>query len=159
MPRLPDADPMKISQILAAKGYAVVTISPEERVVTLLALLAEHGIGAVVVSQDGREIDGIVSERDIVRAMAADPDAGMSGGVRPRAVSTIMSRDVVTVGPESDIDDAMSIMTASRFRHLPVVDDQSQLIGLVSIGDIVKAKVATLEEEKSALVDYLTRGG
>lgn len=150
---------MKIAQILTMKGSEVITVTPEERVVTVLALLAEHGVGALVVSADGRSIDGIVSERDIVRAMAADPDAGTTGGVRPKPVSSLMSADVVTVGLDTTIDEAMSTMTESRFRHLPVVDEDGALAGIVSIGDVVKAKLTALEEEKTALLDYVHRGG
>lgn len=150
---------MKIAQILATKGSDVVIVSPDDRIVTVLALLAEHGIGAVVVSADGLTIDGIVSERDIVRAMAADPDAGTTGGVRPRSVASLMTATVVTVGMDTDLDDAMETMTSSRFRHLPVVDDDGHIAGLVSIGDVVKAKLSALEDEKSALLDYVNRGG
>lgn len=150
---------MKIAQILATKGSDVVIVSPDDRIVTVLALLAEHGIGAVVVSADGRTIDGIVSERDIVRAMAADPDAGTTGGVRPRSVASLMTAAVVTVEMDTDLDEAMETMTSSRFRHLPVVDDDGHIAGLVSIGDVVKAKLSALEDEKSALLDYVNRGG
>lgn len=150
---------MKIAQILATKGSDVVIVSPDDRIVTVLALLAEHGIGAVVVSADGRTIDGIVSERDIVRAMAADPDAVTTGGVRPRSVASLMTAAVVTVEMDTDLDEAMETMTSSRFRHLPVVDDDGHIAGLVSIGDVVKAKLSALEDEKSALLDYVNRGG
>jgi CBS domain-containing protein len=156
---------MKISQLLAAKEMAagvddpVVTVSPDDLVVTVLSLLAQHRIGAIVATRDGSHIDGIVSERDIVRAMAADPDAGTTGGVRPRSVASIMSAPVVTIGIDGDIDEAMAIMTNSRIRHLPVVDSDELLVGLVSIGDVVKAKLSALEEEKSALMDYVNRGG
>ena len=149
---------MKISSVLAGKPAEVITISPDANVTELLRVLAEHKIGAVVVSRDGRAIDGIVSERDVVRAMAADPDAGATGGVRPKAVSTIMTADVLTITPEDTVEVAMVIMTDSRIRHLPVVNDGA-LAGLVSIGDIVKARLADLEHEKAALVDYVTRGG
>lgn len=149
---------MKISSVLAGKPAEVITISPDANVTELLRVLAEHKIGAVVVSRDGRAIDGIVSERDVVRAMAADPDAGATGGVRPKAVSTIMTADVLTITPEDTVEGAMVIMTDSRIRHLPVVNDGA-LTGLVSIGDIVKARLADLEHEKAALVDYVTRGG
>jgi CBS domain-containing protein len=150
---------MKISQILTVKGDSVVTIAPDDRVVTVLSLLAEHRIGAIVVSSGDRRIDGIVSERDIVRAMAADPDAGTTGGVRPRPVSSIMSAEVVTIELDTDVDQAMSIMTESRFRHLPVVDSDGLLAGIVSIGDVVKAKLAALEDERAALLEYVNRGG
>lgn len=149
---------MKISAILAAKGADTVTIVPDATVAELIHLLAHHKIGAVVASSDGQRIDGIVSERDVVRAMAADPDAGRSGGVRPKSVSAIMSANVVTIGPDDTVDDAMAMMTERRFRHLPVAVD-GKLVGIVSIGDIVKARLEALEEERAALVDYVTRGG
>lgn len=149
---------MKISAILAAKGADTVTIVPDATVAELIHLLAHHKIGAVVASSDGQGIDGIVSERDVVRAMAADPDAGRSGGVRPKSVSAIMSANVVTIGPDDTVDDAMAMMTERRFRHLPVAVD-GKLVGIVSIGDIVKARLEALEEERAALVDYVTRGG
>jgi len=149
---------MKISAILAAKGADTVTIVPDATVAELIHVLAPHKIGAVVASADGESIDGIVSERDVVRAMAADPDAGRTGGVRPKPVSAIMSSNVVTIGPDDSVDDAMSMMTARRFRHLPVALD-GKLVGIVSIGDVVKARLEALEEERAALVDYVTRGG
>ena len=149
---------MKISAILATKGADTVTIVPDATVAELIHLLAHHKIGAVVASSDGQGIDGIVSERDVVRAMAADPDAGRSGGVRPKSVSAIMSANVVTISPDDTVDDAMAVMTERRFRHLPVAVD-GKLVGIVSIGDIVKARLEALEEERAALVDYVTRGG
>ncbi|MFZ8927498.1 MAG: CBS domain-containing protein [Candidatus Nanopelagicales bacterium] len=149
---------MKISQILATKSTGTITIAPDANVTELLRLLAEHRIGAVIVSADGTHIDGIVSERDVVRAMAADPDAGTTGGVRPKPVSAIMTAEVRTLGPEDTVDDAMQVMTSSRIRHLPVVDGD-ELVGIVSIGDVVKARLAALEDERAALVDYVTRGG
>lgn len=149
---------MKIAQILATKSTDTITITPDANVTELLRLLAEHRIGAVVVSVDGTHIDGIVSERDVVRAMAADPDAGTTGGVRPKPVSAIMTADVRTLGPDDTVDDAMQVMTTSRIRHLPVVDG-GELVGIVSIGDVVKARLASLEDERAALMDYVTRGG
>lgn len=150
---------MKISQVLAQKGSEVATLKPDDLVLELLALLAERGIGAVVVSADGRHIDGIVSERDIVRAMAADPDAGRTGGVRPKPVSSLMSTEVVTTTAAASLDDVMQLMTDRRIRHVPVVDDDGVLVGIVSIGDVVKARIATLEEERAALMAYVTQGG
>ena len=149
---------MKISAILSVKGAQTVTIDPDATVADLIHLLADHRIGAAVVSPDGLTIVGIVSERDVVRAMAADPDAGRTGGVRPRAVRAIMTADVATVSPDDSVDAAMQIMTDGRFRHLPVAVD-GQLSGIVSIGDVVKARLTALEDERAALVDYVTRGG
>lgn len=149
---------MKISAILAAKGVDTITIAPDATVSDLITVLADHGIGAVVVSSDGSRIEGIVSERDVVRAMAADPDAGRTGGVRPKAVREIMTTDVATISPDDTVDAAMQVMTTGRFRHLPVAVDGS-LAGIVSIGDVVKARLQSLEDERAALVDYVTRGG
>lgn len=149
---------VKISAILASKGAHTVTIGPEATVSQLIAVLADHHIGAVVVSSDGRRIDGIVSERDVVRAMAADPDAGRTGGVRPKAVHEIMTSEVTTVSPDDTVDDAMQLMTTGRFRHLPVATD-GVLAGIVSIGDVVKMRLEALEDERAALVEYVTRGG
>lgn len=149
---------VKISAILAAKGVGTITIAPDATVSDLITVLADHGIGAVVVSSDGSRIEGIVSERDVVRAMAADPDAGRTGGVRPKAVREIMTADVATISPEDTVDAAMELMTTGRFRHLPVAVDGS-LAGIVSIGDVVKVRLQSLEDERAALVDYVTRGG
>lgn len=149
---------MLISAILNAKGSDTITIVPDATVAELIYLLAHHGIGAVVVSPDRSTIAGIVSERDVVRAMAADPDAGRTGGVRPKPVSAIMSTDVATISPDDTVDDAMHIMTERRFRHLPVATDGT-LVGIISIGDVVKARLSALEDERAALVDYVTRGG
>jgi len=149
---------MLISHILNSKGSAVITVAPDDLVVTLLNVLAEHHIGAVVVSHDGTHVDGIVSERDVVRAMAADPDAGTSGGVRPKPISAIMTVDVAVTTPDTHVDDVMALMTEQRVRHVPVVTD-GVLLGIVSIGDIVKARLSLLEDEKNALLDYVNRGG
>lgn len=149
---------MKISAILASKGSTIVTITPDATVASLIHTLAAHRIGAVVVSPDTITIAGIVSERDVVRAMAADPDAGTTGGVRPKPVSDIMTTDVATVSPDDTVDAAMQLMTEGRFRHLPVAEEGA-LVGIVSIGDIVKARLESLEQERAALVDYVTRGG
>ncbi|MDP4689874.1 MAG: CBS domain-containing protein [Candidatus Nanopelagicales bacterium] len=149
---------MKISAILASKGSDTVTITPDATVASLIHILAEHRIGAVVVSPDSIVIAGIVSERDVVRAMAADPDAGTTGGVRPKPVSEIMTTDVATISPDDTVDAAMHFMTEGRFRHLPVAVE-GVLVGIVSIGDIVKARLDSLEQERAALVDYVTRGG
>lgn len=149
---------MKISAILAAKGTAVVTVTPDDTIATVLELLAGHHIGAVVVSPDGQAIVGLISERDIIAAMAADPDAGRTGGVRPKLVRSLMADDVPTTEIEASVDDVMEIMTTRRTRHIPVVNDGT-IAGIVSIGDIVKAKLVLLEEERSALMEYVTRGG
>ena len=140
---------MKINDVLRGKGNQVVTISPEATVTELLALLAEHNIGAVVVSTDGSAVNGIVSERDIVRLWNGTPDAG---DVR---VSAIMTAEVATCAPDEPIDDLMRLMTDRRIRHVPVVVDGA-LAGLVSIGDVVKSRIGELEFEREQLSNYIT---
>ncbi|MGW6279504.1 CBS domain-containing protein [Kribbella sp. NPDC055071] len=140
---------MKINDVLRGKGNQVVTISPEATVTELLALLAEHNIGAVVVSQDGSAVDGIVSERDVVRLWNRTPDAA---DVRVRA---IMTAEVRTATPDDLIDNLMRLMTEHRIRHVPVVVDGA-LAGLVSIGDVVKSRIGELEFEREQLSNYIT---
>jgi CBS domain-containing protein len=143
---------MRISDVLRVKGTRVVTVTPDTKVRRLLEVLAEHGIGAVVVSADGTSVDGIVSERDIVRAFALRGAAVMS-----EPVTEIYTAEVRTVAPETSLDDVMRLMTEHRMRHAPVVVDGA-LGGLVSIGDVVKNRMDELETERSALSDYITTG-
>jgi CBS domain-containing protein len=141
---------MRISDVLRAKGTQVVTITPDTRVRRLLAVLAEYGIGAVVVSHDGTAVDGIASERDIVRALAKRGAAVMS-----EPVTDIYTAEVHTVTPQTPIEDVMRMMTERRVRHMPVVSDGG-LQGIVSIGDVVKIRIGELETERTALADYIT---
>lgn len=141
---------MRISDVLRGKSGQVVTITPDTDVRHLLTVLAEHRIGAVVVSDTGRSVDGIVSERDVVRALAERGDAVLSEQVR--AIHTAV---VHTVAPETPIDEVLRLMTERRFRHLPVVVDE-ELHGIVSIGDIVKYRIDQLEGEHAALTDYIS---
>ena len=141
---------MRISDVLRVKGTQVVTVTPDTTVRRLLAVLAEYGIGAVVVSRDGRSIDGIASERDIVRALASRGAAVMS-----EPVTAIYTAEVRTVTPETPLEEVMRLMTEYRVRHAPVVVDGG-LRGIVSIGDVVKNRIDELEIERSALTDYIT---
>ena len=141
---------MHISDVLRVKGTQVVTVTPDTRVRRLLAVLAEHQIGAVVVSHDGAAVDGIASERDIVRALARRGAAVMS-----EPVTAIHTAEVHTVTPQTPIEEVMRMMTERRVRHAPVVDD-SGLQGIVSIGDVVKIRIGELETERTALTDYIT---
>jgi CBS domain-containing protein len=141
---------MRISDVIRAKGNAVVTVPPDMDVRALLAVLAEHRIGAVVVSTDGASVDGIVSERDIVRALA---DRGAT--VISEPVSEIMTSEVQTCTPQTPVVELMSVMTHGRFRHVPVVVND-QLVAIVSIGDIVKNRVGELEIERDSLTSYIT---
>lgn len=144
---------MRISDVLRGKSGEVVTVPPHRSVRDLLAVLAEHRIGAVVVSHDGSTVDGIVSERDVVRALA---EHGAS--VLSHQVGSICTVSVTTVGPERSVDELMEIMTEGRFRHVPVVLD-GRLAGIVSIGDVVKSRISELEDERAALTGYISSSG
>jgi len=141
---------MRISDVLRVKGDQVVTVTPDTDVERLLAVLAEHRIGAVIVSRDGKRVDGIVSERDVVRALAA-----RGAGVLGEPVSAIHTTQVHTVAPDATLEDVERLMTERRFRHVPVVIGGA-LHGVVSIGDVVKNRIDELEAERSSLAGYIT---
>jgi CBS domain-containing protein len=141
---------MRISDVLRVKGGQVVTVTPDTDVRHLLTVLVQHRIGAVVVSQDGISVDGIVSERDIVWALAERGAAVMS-----EPVTAIHTAEVRTVAPESHLEEVMRIMTEHRVRHVPVVVDGG-LRGIVSIGDVVKSRIDELESERAALTNYIS---
>jgi len=141
---------MQISDILRVKGEQVVTVTPDADVRYLLVVLAEHRIGAAVVSRDGTSVDGIVSERDIVRALAERGAAVLS-----EPITAIYTAAVHMVTPQTAVEEVMRIMTERRFRHLPVVSD-GVLRGIVSIGDVVKNRIDELESERAALTNYIT---
>jgi Predicted signal-transduction protein containing cAMP-binding and CBS domains len=138
-----------IRTILRNKGTSVATVRPRASVKELLAVLADLNIGAVVVSEDGITIDGIVSERDIVRQLNE-----RGAAVLNVPVSSIMTVDVRTCGLDANVEDLRRTMTNHRIRHIPVVKD-GRLAGLVSIGDVVKSTIEELETEKAHLVGYL----
>ena len=141
---------MRISDILRGKGTLVVTVTPDTTVRHLVGVLAEHGIGAVVVSNDGTSVDGIASERDIVRALAMRGAAVMS-----EPITAIYTAEVRTVTPQTPLEEVMRMMTEHRVRHAPVVADGG-LRGIVSIGDVVKNRMDELETERAALTGYIT---
>lgn len=140
---------MKISDVVRHKGDNVVTVKPGDSVEVMLEILAEYGIGAVVVSADGSSIDGIVSERDVVRQLVS---AGRD--MLGRAVSDIMTTDVQTAGLEDDLVDIATSMTNGRFRHMPVVVD-GRLGGIVSLGDVVKHRLEEIQAERDQLIKYI----
>ena len=140
---------MRISDVLRIKGNTVITIAPDADVRQLLAVLSERRIGAAVVSRDGTTVDGIVSERDIVRALAAHGETVLTG-----PVSAIQTTTVYSLEPDAELDDLMRLMTDRRIRHLPVVSE-GQLLGIVSIGDVVKARMSELEFERDQLDSYV----
>jgi CBS domain-containing protein len=141
---------MRITDVLRGKGTQVVTVPPDTKVRRLLDVLAEHRIGAVVVSADGTSVGGIVSERDIVRAFAKRGAAVMS-----EPVTAIYTADVHTITPDISLDEVLRMMTERRIRHVPVVVDGT-LRGIVSIGDVVKNRIDELETERAHLTDYIT---
>ncbi|MBU2696864.1 MULTISPECIES: CBS domain-containing protein [Pimelobacter] len=141
---------MRIADVLQSKSLRdVVTIRPDAGVRELLATLAEHNIGAVVVSADGTALDGIVSERDVVRHLHSD------GTVINNVVSAIMTAEVRTCSPEDDLDEVMQVMTEGRFRHIPVASADGAVVGIVSIGDMVKHKIDQLQFERDQLDNYV----
>lgn len=140
---------MKISDVVRRKGDQVVTVRSDDTVERLLQLLAEHRIGALVVSDDGSTVHGIVSERDVVRHLHRDGAA-----VLLAPVSTIMTADVRTCGPDISLEDLARTMTDARIRHVPVVVD-GRLHAIVSIGDIVKNRIDELQSERDQLVGYI----
>lgn len=140
---------MLIGQILSSKGRDVVSIQAGSTVADVVSLLAEKEIGAVVVTDQGGGLRGIISERDVARGLATH-------GVRllDTKVDDLMTRDVVTCSPEDGIEVLMSEMTEGRFRHLPVLSGE-RLIGIISIGDVVKHRLQELEREAHQLHDYI----
>ncbi|GAA0412462.1 histidine kinase [Acrocarpospora corrugata] len=140
---------MLIGTILQGKGAGVVTVTPQATVAELLGVLAERNIGAVVVSEDGMTIAGIVSERDVVRHLHQRGSDVLGG-----PVSSIMTSEVRSCAPDANVEDLRQTMTNHRIRHVPVVRD-GRLIGIVSIGDVVKSAIEELESEREHLVGYL----
>ncbi|PFG15678.1 CBS domain protein [Propionicimonas paludicola] len=140
---------MNIGDVVRTKGTAVVTIAGQATVAELVELLAHHNIGAVVVSADGHSIDGIVTERDVVRHLARQ-----GADVLAQPVSAIMTSQVVTTDPEQKLEDAAHTMTYSRIRHLPVIENGT-LSAIISIGDVVKYRIDQLTDERNHLLEYL----
>jgi CBS domain-containing protein len=140
---------MHVNNILSAKGGHVVSIGPTATLETAARTLAEHKIGALVVLGPDRRIVGILSERDIVRVLA---EQGASALTQP--LSQVMTRKVFTCSPSETIGVIMERMTAGKFRHVPVIE-QDQVVGVVSIGDVVKYRLQEMEHESAALRDYI----
>ena len=140
---------MESGQLLRHKGPEVATIDGSRSVRDALALLADRRIGALVVSSDGRRIDGILSERDVARGLHSR-GAGLLGD----PVASVMTAEVHTCVPGAGVQDLAQLMTDQRIRHVPVVED-GELVGIISIGDVVKARLDELEDERRRLVDYI----
>lgn len=140
---------MRIEQVLRRKGSAVATVAPQAPLRELLALLAEQGIGAAVVC-DGPRVAGIVSERDVVRALHQRPDLALDV-----PVSELMTSEVLTTRPGEAVDRVSLLMTERRVRHVPVLGDDGALVGIVSIGDVVKSRIDELEADRDSLLGYV----
>jgi len=140
---------MTVQRILDDKGSVVVTCRPQDTVGDVAKVLADRKIGAVVIMQDDA-VKGILSERDIVRAIA-----GQGGKALEKPASEIMTVNVITCALRDTNDDVMQVMTGGRFRHLPVVED-GKLAGIISIGDVVKRRIAEMEREAAEIREYIT---
>lgn len=141
---------MTVARILRLKGSAdVATITAAETVADAAAALSSKRIGALVVSSDGKTVNGIISERDVVRWLGRE---GASCLTRP--VADVMTAKVVTCGPDDDVAEIMRHMTSGRFRHIPVIDN-GRLAGVISIGDVVKYRMDALQHEAEALTDMI----
>lgn len=141
---------MHVDTILQTKGVAVHTLSKSGTLADAVALLNAHNIGAVVIVEDKGRIVGILSERDIVRQLGKNPTGALS-----LSIADCMTKDVVTAERTTTIDDVMERMTRRRIRHMPIADD-GVLVGIISIGDVVKLKIAEVEHEAEALREYIS---
>jgi CBS domain-containing protein len=139
---------MTVRAILDSKGHQIQSVQPDAKLSAAIKLLSEKKIGAVLVMERGR-IEGILSERDIVRVLGE-----RGAAVLEEPVSAVMTRKVISCKPSDTVGAIMEMMTSGKFRHLPVIDD-SKVVGLISIGDIVKWRVREYESEQEALRDYI----
>ncbi|MGI9381585.1 MAG: CBS domain-containing protein [Methyloligellaceae bacterium] len=144
---------MQVKSILKAKGSRVVTVSPLTTIDALAHRLRLENIGAVIVSSDGASVDGIISERDVLRGLAEH-----GADLLAMSVVDLMTRGVQTCRPDADVKEVMRLMTQKRIRHLPVVDG-GRLLGIVSIGDVVKNRLDDMEMEANVLRDYAIARG
>ena len=143
---------MLVERILREKGSSVATVEKTARVADAVALLRQHNIGALIVVDGGEPLAGILSERDVVRALAE-----LGAAVLERTVGELMTTSVVTVDLHTPLEQLMALMTERRIRHVPVLDE-GNLVGVISIGDVVKRRVEELETEKAQIVDYINVG-
>ena len=144
---------IRVSVILERKGNNVVTIRPDAMLLAAAEAMSKNNIGALVVSSDGQSVEGVVSERDLVRDLAR-----LGTGAVKRTVADVMSVDVTTCRPDATVDELMTTMTRHRIRHVPILADGA-LAGIVSIGDVVKLRLDELEVEKDSLQQYVTGAG
>lgn len=140
---------MNVEQLLSDKGREVISVQPQRTLAEAIQTLSEKRIGAVVVMGADGALAGILSERDIIRALGE-----LGAGALESAVSRSMTSKVVTCRPQTSVDELMEIMTTGRFRHVPVIEN-GRVTGIVSIGDVVKHRVAAIEAESKAMRDYI----
>lgn len=143
---------MSVAQILKGKGKEIYSVSESQTVMTALQVMTEYKIGVVLVKDKDGKLAGVASERDVARNL---PTKG--GALLEEAVSSIMTKDVITCQPKDSIEAMMSLMTSNKIRHLPVMDE-GQLVGLISIGDVVKQRIAETELEAESLKAYISAG-
>lgn len=143
---------MLVQSILTEKGSNIISVKAETSIAEVAQILKDQRIGAVLVLEDDGTIDGVLSERDIVRGLATQ-----GARVLDAEAKTLMTRDVISCGVSVDLRDAMALMTKHRIRHLPIVEDD-KLIGLISIGDLVKYRIQEAEGEAEALRGYIAAG-
>ncbi len=141
------------AQIMGARGAEVATVAPDESLRVAASALAARRIGALVVTDAAGKVVGILSERDIVRRLAA-----VGGACLDLTVREVMTGPVTTREADVTTDELMQVMTDGRFRHVPITDEAGVLVGIVSVGDVVKSTIDTLEVEKAALTDYVSGG-
>ena len=143
---------MTVAHILKEKGGDIISVNQDQTILEALKVLAEHHIGAVLVMDGAGKVAGILSERDVVRAL---PEA--KGQLRSQKISSIMTRDVISCQESDTVEAVMGIMTKHKIRHLPVKNG-GKLVGVISIGDVVKARISEAEHEAEALKQYIASG-
>jgi len=145
---------MQVRHILQGKGRGIIGIAESATLAEAAGILAQHHIGALVIQDSGGALAGIFSERDLVRAVAEDGPLALN-----RTISTYMSRQVTTCNESDTVEDLMEMMTRGRFRHVPVLDGHQRLAGMISIGDVVKTRIAETLNEANSLRDYISAAG
>jgi len=145
---------MNVQSILnEKKNVAVLTVRPEDTILKVVQLLRLEGVGAMIVSRDGSKLEGLISERDVVHALAVD-----EGKIFAMPVSALMTRAVVTCSPDDSVAHVARVMTEQRVRHLPVRDRSDHLVGIISIGDVLKHRIDEMQFEATVLRDIAIAG-
>ena len=142
---------MQVRHILQSKGRDIFSIAESATLAEAARILAHHHVGALLIQDSGGALAGIFSERDLVRAVAEDGPLALS-----RTIAGYMSRQVITCNEDDTVEDLMEMMTNGRFRHVPVLDERRRLAGMISIGDVVKNRIAETVNEANSLRDYIS---